>query len=203
MRATTVLPACVFVALIVFCSGFLSAFALVSRPAPQQHLSNLHSPDLWPADVRRVRVAGAGGPQRVAEAPTSERSDATATPATRISLTLGGSSAAAVSEITRDDTAGKQEHEDWCKSRYRSYRSTDNSYISYRGQRKDCISPMSDLFADASLDGGEQERLASQVSGDSGSNAARCRARYASYRAVDNTYQPFGGPRRVCTLEAF
>lgn len=203
MRATTVLPACLFVALIVFCSGFLSAFALVSKPAPQHHLSNLHSPDLWPADVRRVRVAGEGMTQRVAEAKTSERSDLTGIPATRISLTLNGSPAAAVSETTHDDTAGRQEHEDWCKSRYRSYRSTDNSYISYRGQRKACISPMSDLFADASLGGDEQQRLASQVPDDSGSKAARCRARYASYRATDNTYQPFGGPRRVCTLEAF
>jgi hypothetical protein len=28
----------------------------------------------------------------------------------------------------------------------------------------------------------------------------RCQGRYQSYRAFDNTYQPFNGPRRRCTL---
>jgi hypothetical protein len=28
----------------------------------------------------------------------------------------------------------------------------------------------------------------------------RCRAQYQSYRAFDNTYQPFNGPRRTCDL---
>lgn len=28
----------------------------------------------------------------------------------------------------------------------------------------------------------------------------RCYARYKSYRASDNTYQPYNGPRRQCTL---
>jgi hypothetical protein len=28
----------------------------------------------------------------------------------------------------------------------------------------------------------------------------RCRAQYQSYRAFDNTYKPFNGPRRTCDL---
>jgi hypothetical protein len=32
------------------------------------------------------------------------------------------------------------------------------------------------------------------------SHEARCYARYRSYRAYDNTYQPYHGPRRQCTL---
>jgi len=32
------------------------------------------------------------------------------------------------------------------------------------------------------------------------SHEARCYARYRSYRASDNTYQPYNGPRRQCTL---
>jgi hypothetical protein len=32
------------------------------------------------------------------------------------------------------------------------------------------------------------------------SHEARCYARYRSYRAYDNTYQPYDGPRRQCTL---
>ncbi|KQS74178.1 hypothetical protein ASG25_01820 [Rhizobium sp. Leaf384] len=30
------------------------------------------------------------------------------------------------------------------------------------------------------------------------SHVAWCQARYRSYRAYDNTYQPYGGPRRQC-----
>jgi hypothetical protein len=32
----------------------------------------------------------------------------------------------------------------------------------------------------------------------SNSHASACYARYRSYRASDNTYQPYGGPRRQC-----
>jgi hypothetical protein len=32
------------------------------------------------------------------------------------------------------------------------------------------------------------------------SHEQRCYARYRSYRAYDNTYQPYNGPRRQCTL---
>ncbi|PYE24163.1 BA14K-like protein [Rhizobium sp. PP-CC-3A-592] len=202
MRATTVLPACLFGASILFCSGFLSAFALVSKPAPQ-HLPNLHSPDLWPADVRRVRAAGEGWKQRVAEVERAERRDAADTPATRISLTLIPSEVPAGDDGDSIDTARRQAHETWCRSRYRSYRSADNAYTSYSGARKDCISPTSDLVAAASLDGGEKPGFVAGVSADDRGRAARCRAQYASYRASDNTYQPFSGPRRLCTLEGF
>jgi hypothetical protein len=37
--------------------------------------------------------------------------------------------------------------------------------------------------------------------GPSGPNQTeRCRAQYQSYRAFDNTYKPFTGPRRRCDL---
>ena len=32
-------------------------------------------------------------------------------------------------------------HEDWCFSRYRSYRSRDNTFQPYNGRRRQCISP--------------------------------------------------------------
>ena len=32
-----------------------------------------------------------------------------------------------------------------------------------------------------------------------GSHASWCYARYRSYRAYDNTYQPYNGPRRQCS----
>lgn len=201
MRATTVLPACLFGASILFCSGFLSAFALVSKPAPQ-HLSNLQSPDLWPADVRRVRAAGQGGKPAMTDTTEAARTEETGATPTRISLTTEAEPIPATEAGDSAGIAGRSAHESWCRSRFRSYRSSDNTYTSYGGSRKDCSSPMADLVAEASLDGGEPQSLAQAVSDDDG-RVARCRARYASYRASDNTYQPFSGPRRLCTLEGF
>lgn len=198
MRATTVLPACLFGASILFCSGFLSAFALVSKPAPQ-HLSNLQSPDLWPADVRRVRAAGQGGKPAMAVTTEAARTEETGATPPRLSVTIEAEPIPATEARDSGSIAGSSAHESWCKSRYRSYRSSDNTYTSYGGSRKDCISPMADLVVEASLDGGEPQGLAEAVSDDD-SGVARCRARYASYRASDNTYQPFSGPRRLCTL---
>jgi len=36
-----------------------------------------------------------------------------------------------------------EQHKDWCKERYRSYRSADNSYQPLSGPRKQCQSPYS------------------------------------------------------------
>ena len=36
---------------------------------------------------------------------------------------------------------GNPAHEEWCLSRYRSYRANDNSYTSYGGMRRTCQSP--------------------------------------------------------------
>jgi len=116
-------------------------------------------------------------------------------------------------------------HVDWCSRRYRSYDADTNSYRPYGGGTRACESPYSDVAAmtqPASADAEEatpenaawqdddavvQEQPAMQQATyqDSADPMADsdhvqdCLSRYRSYRAADNSYQPFdGGPRRQC-----
>ncbi|MEM7300534.1 MAG: BA14K family protein [Pseudomonadota bacterium] len=43
--------------------------------------------------------------------------------------------------VRRRVRRGGSAHENWCYSRYRSYRAYDNTYQPYRGGRRRCISP--------------------------------------------------------------
>ncbi len=92
-------------------------------------------------------------------------------------------------------------HGEWCSHRYRSYRPEDNTYTSYSGARRECISPYSGSseevggYLEASVTGGIAES-GSEISSD---HIESCFARYRSYRPEDNSYQPYsGGPRRQC-----
>ena len=99
-------------------------------------------------------------------------------------------------------------HGRWCVQRYRSYRSDDDSYISYSGARRTCVSPYSnDLVSGAAFafdEGGEGEPLVQDASHAVKSDGMadhlrKCFTRYRSYRPEDNSYQPYdGGPRRRC-----
>lgn len=117
-------------------------------------------------------------------------------------------------------------HLDWCSSRYRSYRPRDNSYTAYSGGRRECISPFpthsaetvaavdasvsplpagQDSFSDETF-GEAAAQMEPQVEHASlegvtgfvtADHAQSCFARYRSYTAEDNTYQPYGGGPRV------
>lgn len=110
-------------------------------------------------------------------------------------------------------------HIEWCASRYRSYRASDNSYQPYRGGRRPCVSPQSQDVASAApapsqddyaeyaeYGDGSSPDLVEYASDDAGSSiyvtaehVEYCFSRYRSYRPEDNTYQPYGGgPRRQC-----
>lgn len=93
-------------------------------------------------------------------------------------------------------------HVQWCADRYRSYRVDDNSYTSYSGRIRECVSPYSGGTL-ASLEDGAAGAGAGQASRVAGNLSARhiqsCFDRYRSYRPEDNTYQPYGGgPRLQC-----
>lgn len=197
MRATPVLAACLFVAPVLFGSGFLSAFALVSEPT-QQHLSNLHSPDLWPADVKRVHMVREGRDHRVAGAVAPHRSDAREIATTRVSLTVNPSGKRPAVNSDRSDAASARVQDAGCSSRSRS---DGYASASLNEDRKTCLTPISDLVNDAGFDAEDEQGLVQRVSTGERRPASRCRARYASYRASDNTYQPFRGARRPCTLD--
>ncbi|MBX4862852.1 BA14K family protein [Rhizobium sophorae] len=82
-------------------------------------------------------------------------------------------------------------HLAWCGDRYRSFDPATNSYRSYNGETRECISPFKRIVA------GADEGVGTKVNAQA---AARCAARYRSYRPEDNTYQPWEGPRRSCDI---
>ncbi|NKL37003.1 BA14K family protein [Rhizobium leguminosarum bv. viciae] len=82
-------------------------------------------------------------------------------------------------------------HLAWCGDRYRSFDPGTNSYRSYSGETRECISPFQRIVA------GADEEVGTKVNTHA---AARCAARYRSYRPQDNTYQPWDGPRRSCDM---
>lgn len=90
-------------------------------------------------------------------------------------------------------------HVEWCMTQYRSYRAEDDTYQPYAGSRRKCVSPHEEM------DGVTASNAATVVSGEFAANSVVtdshiewCRLQYRSYRASDNTYQPFSGPRRSC-----
>ncbi|TAX46133.1 BA14K family protein (plasmid) [Rhizobium leguminosarum] len=82
-------------------------------------------------------------------------------------------------------------HLAWCGERYRSFNPATNSYRSYSGETRECSSPFQPTVAEA------DEGVGTNVNAQA---AARCAARYKSYRPEDNTYQPWEGPRRSCDM---
>lgn len=120
-----------------------------------------------------------------------------------------------------EDPAMIAAHVDWCASRYRSYDPGDNSYRSYSGGLRDCVSPYLEealaentvMEADAGNDlandglgndiGGDMivdERVSYMDGGPAPvEHIQACMSRYRSYDPGDNSYQPYGGgPRMQC-----
>jgi hypothetical protein len=96
-------------------------------------------------------------------------------------------------------------HQAWCARRYRSYDADTDTYRPYRGGARPCVSPFSsgeqDIAAQAgNLSGDAYMEDAAYVEVSAAEDYGQsCAARYRSYRASDNTYQPLsGGPRRQC-----
>ncbi|WP_287222783.1 BA14K family protein [Mesorhizobium sp.] len=108
-------------------------------------------------------------------------------------------------------------HVEWCASRYRSYRPSDDHYTSYSGEQRPCISPYLDAGAadratqpaddgPSYVEATDMSPMDGEVASDETGGAwlppdhvEYCFSRYRSYRPEDNTYQPYsGGPRRQC-----
>lgn len=103
-------------------------------------------------------------------------------------------------------------HVNWCRDRYRSYQPESNSYTPYGGGSRECVSPFFEDTTVAAEEGGilldasaseasDAERISQQASAapSSDEHVISCFERYQSYRADDNTYQPYGGgPRMQC-----
>lgn len=84
------------------------------------------------------------------------------------------------------------EHVSWCTQHYKSYDPSSDSYTSFSGEIRTCGSPTNEIAnGDAVAVRGSRTDVDAVA-------ASWCAARYQSYRAKDNSYQPYNGPRRQC-----
>ena len=184
--------------LAVFGSGLAFAVWLITASPPRQAPATASMAELWTKTARPVDKAA----QNLERLPAEQLAPASIEPKRQVGETdptATGAIAPATAELP-------QPHVAWCASRYRSYRPQDNSYMSYSGQQRPCVSP----YLDAGDDQGAQPSAAvSYVEGGvapavattalSADHVDSCFSRYRSYRPDDNSYQPYsGGPRRQC-----
>ena len=143
-------------------------------------------------------------PIDLGEAPATQRAEPNLPVA---GIAPAGTPTAAAPAAGEEQAGLPASHVRWCESRYRSYNQDDNSYMSYSGEQRPCISPYLDAgvgdqaaqpSTEASyVEGGAAPLIAAvEVSAD---HVESCFSRYRSYRPEDNSYQPYtGGPRRQC-----
>ncbi|MCA0016465.1 BA14K family protein [Mesorhizobium sp. B292B1B] len=183
--------------LAVFGSGLAFAVWLITASPPRQAPATVSMAELWTKTARPVDKAA----QNLERLPAEQLAPANIEPKRQVGETdptATGAIAPATAELP-------QPHIAWCASRYRSYRPQDNSYMSYSGQQRPCISPYLDAdraapsAAEASyVEENGTGRGAYAAAGDD-DHVASCFSRYRSYRPEDNSYQPYsGGPRRQC-----
>ena len=87
-----------------------------------------------------------------------------------------------------------------CSARYRSFRASDCTFQPYEGPRRICTAtrvPDRDVRSNRTQVAAASSRRATAAAGSC--NISACSARYRSFRASDCTYQPYDGPRRLCT----
>lgn len=85
-----------------------------------------------------------------------------------------------------------------CAAHYRSFNATDCTYQPYDGPRRLCTVGNPPKQADAAP-AGVQTSDASPPSASSSCNVQACAAAYRSFDPATCTYQPYDGPRRLCT----
>lgn len=200
MKAVLGLVSGFVLTLAVFGSGLGFAAWLLAKP-PREATATVSVAELWTRKARPVNKAGQGLERLPAK--QSAPPDIPAKPQeTPPDPTVTGAIAPKAADLPPPHLA-------WCASRYRSYHPDDNSYLSYSGQLRRCISPYLEAAGQAVLpaagDGGENGAgLGVYVADESGAALSAdhvdyCFSRYRSYRPEDNSYQPYsGGPRRQC-----
>jgi hypothetical protein len=193
--------------LAVFASGLaFAAWIIAAKPVRQQAKLGSSVVDLWTRDARPVKTAQQPFERIPAEQPKVPDASAMAKGSTDTVAT------SAVGQSSTGQTEAKTElpaaHVEWCASRYRSYQPENNTYRSYTGRQRPCISPYVDVNAQP-LDARYVEASYASTNGYASTTEDRlqlspdhvenCFSRYRSYRPEDNTYQPIsGGPRSQC-----
>ena len=200
MKAVLGLVCGFVVTLAVFGSGLGFAAWLLAKP-PRQATATVSVAELWTRKARPVNKAGQGL-ERLPAAQSAPPDIPAKPQETPPDPTVTGAIAPKAADLPPPHLA-------WCASRYRSYHPDDNSYLSYSGQLRRCISPYLEAAGQAVLpaagDGDENGAGLGVYVADEGGAALSaghvdyCFSRYRSYRPEDNSYQPYsGGPRRQC-----
>ena len=152
--------------LAVFASGLGFATWLLAAKPVHQATPAIGISELWTKDAKPVDPARQD----------LERIPAHRAPATTAAKAAGGSAALAASEPAPQGQAQSAPqagaaqaaeqpaqqaaddlpaaHLEWCANRYRSYRPEENSYRSYSGELRPCVSPYLDPGRTASIDRG-------------------------------------------------
>lgn len=171
------------------CIGATSLASLVlADPAESRPFETATGPDLWIARPIQVDVSQ----QNFERIPA--RLSSYVTNPTPVKIARNGRSP--VRKSPTPQMAMSTAHLEWCTDRYRSYDPASNTYRSYIGQQRTCQSPYATRQPLASTRDAVDPRFVGY--GMDNLRGAWCAARYRSYRAEDNTYQPYDGPRRRC-----
>lgn len=166
------------------------ASLVLAQPTEPPLLKSASAPDLWTATPVRIDRSQQNY-QRLP--PVYSTYVTNPVSAKRTSGRLALTAPTLVTSHTGVSTA----HRDWCSSRYRSYNPETNAYRSYGGQIRTCQSPYAVMYPihkdrTAQID----RRFVGYATAEP--RTVSCTVRYQSYRADDNTYQPYNGPRRHC-----
>lgn len=220
MRPLLIAASGVGLALVMFVSGLIAATAFFTAEPDRRLSLSTDTTGVWTDHPVKVNAAAQAfdrlearpAPQQVrAKAPTQGA-------ATNVVADVANLEEASPSlEASNQSEKGLQAetvaaHLEWCSDRYRSYRADDNSYTTYSGGRRECVSPYFATGDDSTDNYDYQETTfrpspgraelayvneeAAYVSAD---HADYCFSRYRSYRSEDNSYQPYdGGPRKQC-----
>ena len=209
----------------MFVSGVaVATYFLYTEPAPRAAPS-VDVSDLWTGEPRTVNTSVQPFERLPAlqtasdpEAPI-EVADAMATNSAPIDPIATGALPTAPEQTIAGEDGGLSSaaHAQWCANRYRSYRPADNSYTSFSGGQRPCVSPYSREMeaaaapaspalpeAESYVEFVDEEPLLQYASDEGAANAGSdhvsyCFNRYRSYRPEDNSYQPYGGgPRQQC-----
>ncbi len=206
--------------LAVFAGGALFAVQLLAVEPVHEQGPGRDSADLWTNEAVVVasnerferlpaRLSQPSGAEQTQPAATDETLAAPASEPMVDTMTTA-SVQPGEARATDDSAVLDAAHLEWCANRYRSYRPKDNSYTSYSGQQRECVSPYSqggspEMGRFLPEDRPEMEFVVvGELQEDSeeyltAEHIRSCFSRYRSYRPEDNSYQPYnGGPRRQC-----
>jgi hypothetical protein len=214
MRSLFSLVLGITMAVVLFVGGVAAASWILAEPAPHR-FAHLDERPLWtnrpvaidPQAQSFERIAAAPVPPvylAMAIEVADERKPLVAMAADEGAVqnaSLDMEATGAIDDGAMTTLAGTP-HAEWCQSRYNSYRIDDNTYQPYNGPRRSCESPH--MAENTAPDTARAETIAYSAASErplvhtGNAHMTWCLERYRSYRAEDNSYQPYNGPRRVC-----